>query len=115
MFYAGGVGGDVPRRPGIPLRDRPVIPPPGGRTFAGAHEVAVDPVDAGPAAAGGRRRHCWVWLPDRDGTRREVEGLVLDWAKEDGTGWVAWIIYVTGDPKVRVIQEWVPADRLRPA
>lgn len=117
MFYGGGVGGNVPRRPGIPLKDRPVIPPPNRHISGGAAEQAVDMVlpAAGASAATGRRRHCWVSLPDHDGNLREVEGLVLDWTKEDGTGWVAWTLYVTDDPEARTVQEWLPAHRLRPA
>lgn len=46
----------------------------------------------------------------------EAEGIVLQWAKEDGIGWVAWTLYVVDGPTTaRAIQEWLPADRLRPA
>lgn len=87
--------GPPPARPGVPLKDRPI-----------AEGPPVKPASGGQP----RRRHCWVDHPE--GSR---EGLVLQWAQDQG-GWVALVIYVV--PRSQgdlAVQEWVPAVRLRPA
>lgn len=90
---------EPPTRDGVPLRDRPIA----GETTESESTTHR------------RRRHCWVDLTDHDTTAGEVEGLVLQWA-QDARGWVALTAYVVtragGDITV---QEWVPANRLRPA
>ena len=89
--------GEPPTRPGVPLKDRPV------GDHAGAPPQSDQPTR--------RRRHCYVTRPDHE----ELEGLVLQWA-QDQRGWVALVTYVVpregGDV---TMQEWLPADQLRPA
>lgn len=93
---------------GVPLKDRPVV------HGAGWPDQASDArADESEPVGRGRRRHCWVTLPDHEG---EIEGMVLQWASEPG-GWVALTIYVLeGAPGGPLsVQAWVPAARLRPA
>lgn len=41
---------------------------------------------------------------------------MLQWAREDGPGWVALVAYVLSREGGDVtVQEWVPAGRIRPA
>lgn len=91
--------GGPPTRAGIPLKDRAV-----GDTATDSSPPRVDPATR-------RRRHCYVTRPDHE----ELEGLVLQWA-QDQRGWVALVTYVVpregGDV---TMQEWLPADQLRPA
>lgn len=68
-------------------------------------------MSGGASVASHRTRHCWVRDPDAQG---EWPGLVLEWRKQDGS-WRALVVYLittTGYPIV--VQEWLPAGRLRP-
>jgi hypothetical protein len=106
-FYSGLMAGGMGRGRGIPLRDRVAM-------------IGKEPVPL-PAAVPEqrRRRHCWV-RPDPDDTT-QVEGLVLQWAKEGGTSvtgdtWVALVQFVLErDGEAIAVQRWLPASRLRPA
>ena len=100
-FYSGLMAGGMGRGRGIPLRDRVAM-------------MGGEPVPL-PAAVPEqrRRRHCWV-RPDPDDTT-QVEGLVLQWAKE-GDAWVALVQFVLErDGEAIAVQRWLPASRLRPA
>ena len=65
-----------------------------------------------PADAPARQRWCVVNHP----VHGLAQGLVLQWA-QDQRGWVALVVFVL--EQVRggdvTVQEWLPADRLRPA
>lgn len=95
----------------------------GGWTAARGVPLGRRPVSYGtkpftPAAADGAtdrrtlRRHCWVSMP---GVPDEIEGLVVQWAKDDQHQWVALTQYVLDEPSgPRAVLEWLPAGRLRP-
>jgi hypothetical protein len=100
-FYSGFMAGGMGRGRGVPLRDRVVM--------MEREPVPLPAVTPGPR----RRRHCWV-RPDPDDTT-QVEGLVLQWAKEGDT-WVALVQFVLErDGEAIAVQRWLPASRLRPA
>jgi hypothetical protein len=100
-FYSGFMAGGMGRGRGVPLRDRVAM--------MGREPVPLPAVTPGPR----RRRHCWV-RPDPDDTT-QVEGLVLQWAKE-GDAWVALVQFVLErDGEAIAVQRWLPASRLRPA
>lgn len=85
-----------PVRAGIPLKDRPVD--------GIAREGPVSGVTR-------RRRWCMVNHP----VHGQAQGLVLQWA-QDERGWVGLVVFVLEQAGGDVtVQEWVPADRLRPA
>jgi len=106
-FYSGLMAGGMGRGRGIPLRDRVAM--------MGGEPVPLPAAVPEPR----RRRHCWV-RPDPDDTT-QVEGLVLQWAKEGGTSvtgdtWVALVQFVLErDGEAIAVQRWLPASRLRPA
>lgn len=79
---------------GVPLKDRPVSP--------SAHR-AGEGRENRP-----RTRHCWVATAEGD-----REGLVLAWSTTGPRSWSAYVVYVTAGED-RAVQEWVPAERLRP-
>ena len=88
----GGGGGGVPRRPGPTLAERAAIS--GGR--------------AAP------RRHCWVTGPAE--SPGPWPGLVVEWRRGDDDVWTARTVYVvTEDPPPVVVEQWLSADRVRPA
>ena len=64
------------------------------------------------ARAGTHRRHCWVTGPEDD--PGPFPGLVLNWQRQDGGTWQAWVIYLVGDVQTAV-QAWVPEALLHPA
>src|ERR1035437_3288773 len=100
-FYSGFMAGGMGRGRGVPLRDRVAM--------MGREPVPLPAVTPGPR----RRRHCWV-RPNPDDTT-QVEGLVLQWAKE-GDAWVALVQFVLErDGEAIAVQRWLPASRLRPA
>lgn len=83
--------GRVPRRPG-PTR---------------AERVAASSEQQTP------RRHCWVAGPDD--SPGPWPGLVVEWRRDRGA-WVARTIYlVTDRQQPVVVEQWLSADRLRPA
>lgn len=102
------MAGGMSSRRGVPLKDRPVVRGPG---WLEPEEASAPPQSPPPAPGPGRRRrHCWVTHPDHVG---ELEGLVLQWAQDDG--WVALVQYVLEQPGgPTAVQEWIPATRLRP-
>jgi hypothetical protein len=57
-----------------------------------------------------RRRHCWVLGEGPD--PGPWPGLVAEWRRAGGR-WVARVVYAVGDTSTT--EEWLPADRLRPA
>jgi hypothetical protein len=59
--------------------------------------------------------HCWVVdVPDHPG---RYAGLLLEW-RRDGRRWVGLVAFVlpesTGE-RVRLLQQWLPAECLKPA
>jgi hypothetical protein len=100
-FYSGSMTGGMGRGRGTPLRDRVAM--------IGRESVPLPAATPSPR----RRRHCWVRPDPHDTT--QVEGLVLQWAKEGDT-WVALVQFVLerGGEAIAV-QRWLPASRLRPA
>lgn len=106
MFYSGVMPAaptPPPPRRGIPLRDRPVDL---GQPKSDVTR-AVSPT--------GSSRHCFVREPDGS----EVPGLIFEWVKSDPRGgdtWLALVVRSVGnDTSPAMIQEWIPASRLRPA
>lgn len=51
-------------------------------------------------------QHVWVRHGDD-----AVPGVLIDW-RQDGGDWEAHVLYATGPEAI--VQEWVPADRVRP-
>lgn len=90
-----------PRRPGVPLGERPV---------AGRQCLPVE----GPVAPKATRRHCWVQgPPEAPGPHH---GLVLEW-RQAGPAWRALVIYVVEgeDGEVTTVQQWVARSLVEPA
>jgi hypothetical protein len=59
--------------------------------------------------------HCWVAdPPDQPG---RYAGLLLQWRREHDQ-WLGLVVFVIPEPRgdrVRLVQRWLPADRLAPA
>lgn len=90
-----------PRRPGVPLGERPVV----------GHGSSPIGDQVRPTGA---RRHCWVRGPvEAPGPH---QGLVLAWRKV-GSQWTAWVVYVVEDEdgEVTTVQQWVGQDLASPA
>ena len=59
--------------------------------------------------------HCWVFDPPEQPGQHA--GLLLAWRRQ-GHGWLGLVTFVVPDPagaEVRLIQRWLPEDRLKPA
>ena len=96
---AGGMG----YRRGTPLRERPVVPPPG-----------TAPPSAGPARPRQpTRRHCWVRGPE--GAPGPHPGLLLEWRPAPQGEWEALVAYAVQEgPSVTLVQQWLPARLVSP-
>lgn len=88
-------GGMIPGR-GLPLRDRPVAP------------LKTEAVERPQV------RHCWVTGPAED--PGPWPGLILEWRKDQATGWSALVVYaITAETVTTAVQTWVQQIHLRPA
>jgi hypothetical protein len=97
-------------RRGTPLRDRPVVPPPGT-----APEPGAGPPPVGPAlqARQPTRRHCWVRGPD--GAPGPHPGLLLEWRRTPHGEWEALVAYAVQEGgSVTLVQQWLPASLVAP-
>src|SRR5688572_17970317 len=96
---AGGMG----YRRGVPLRDRPVSPPPEPAPAQGPTSVTRQP----------RQRHCWVRGPE--GAPGPHPGLLLEWRSTSAGEWQALVAYAVQEGEsVTLVQQWVPAALITP-
>jgi hypothetical protein len=92
VFDNGWMVGGMGKARGVPLRDRPTM-------------VGDLPVDRPP------RRHCWVTGPaEAPGPH---PGLVITWERRDDDWW-AYVIWTVVTDRT-VVQQWLPAELIRPA
>lgn len=100
-------------RDGVPLAQRPIAT---SATQTGGPPTGATAIRANPAPAASRRtrpstRHVLVHLPP---PAAPVEGLVLDWAREDDR-WIALVVYVEEAEHGNVItQRWMVPAALTP-
>lgn len=82
--------------------DPPAGPPLVPEASARTGQAAALPADV---------KHCWV--ADPDGT---VPGLLLGWRHDSALGWLGRVVRPVRDQVGwLVMEDWLPADELRPA
>jgi hypothetical protein len=76
--------------------------------------VAAAPAAPAPPTAPAAARHCWADPPGHPGP---WPGLVVEWRRADGGGWLGRCVYAITEPDgsgVRVVERWLPAACLAP-
>jgi hypothetical protein len=102
----GGMG----RRGGPTLAERSAA---ARRLTAPDDAEAPGDVDQDRPTSSPRQRHCWVHTPEAPSEPRP--GLVIEW-RQTATGWQARVVYALDDgDRASTVENWVPAERLRPA